>query len=160
MINYIRIQCIAPIVLVLILKGVITSPSQLRDVEPTPLQHLSGTMAIENENPGGYSVLQDMIRLLLTGAVVMNRVNSPRWSGSTIEAVVLAKGQYASVTRRGFKTRQAKEQTVLLAKYLLLYGTKWVCPSNVVYQGQGKNGSSVYLRIKVKGDKPELFCYE
>lgn len=160
MINYIRIQCIAPIILVLILKGVIVSPSQLRDVNSLHLQHLSGTMAIENENPGGYSLVQDMIRLLLTGAVVINRVNSPRWSGDTIEKVVLAKGQYASVTRKGFKTRQAKERTVLLAKYLLIYGTKWVCPSNVVYQGQGKNGSSVYLTVKVKGDKPELFCYE
>lgn len=160
MINYIRIQCIAPIILVLILKGVITSPSQLRDVNALHLQHLSGTMAIENENPGGYSLVQDMVRLLLTGAVVINRLNSPRWSGDTIEKIIMAKGQYASVTRNGFKTRQAKDTTVLLAKYLLIYGTKWVCPSNVVYQGQGKNGSSVYLRIKVKGDKPELFCYE
>ena len=49
MINYIRVQCIAPIILVLILKGVIISPSQLRDVNPTALQHLSGTMQIETE---------------------------------------------------------------------------------------------------------------
>lgn len=143
---------IGGIILAMILSGNITSPDQLpQQVNATDLQQLSGAMEIENGDNGDYC-------LLLTGSVVLNRVYSPHWSGDTIEKVILAKGQYASVTRNGFKTKKAKERTVLLAKYLLIYGP--ICPSNVVYQGQGYNGSGLYEKIEVKGQKPELFCYE
>ena len=50
------------------------------------------------------------------------------------------------------------ELTKAIAKYLLIFGS--VCPKNVVYQGQKKNGSSVYKSCPVKGQKDEIFCYE
>ena len=153
----------ATIILGLIYAGIITSPDQLKqDVNEVSLQHLSGMMELENGNPGGYSVAEDIRRLLLTGSVPLNRMASSKWIGNTIEEVIMAKDggyiQYASKTRNGFKTKKASERTVLLAKYLLIYGP--ICPSNVVYQGQGRNGSGVYDSIPVKGDKDELFCYQ
>ena len=153
---------LAGLVLALIVSGVITDPSQLLGkVNETDLQYLSGEMEIENGNYGG-NELNDMNRLLLTGSVPLNRMESPKWKGNTIEEVIMAKEgrfwQYAEVTRKGFKTKKASTRTKLLAKYLLIYGP--VCPKNVVYQGQSKNGSGVYASIPVKGDKNELFCYE
>lgn len=121
----------------------------------TDLQYLSGAMEIENGHNG------DEI-LLYTGSVILNRLNSKKWKGNTIEEVILAKDggriQYASVTRKGFKTKKASKRTKYLAKYLLIFGS--VCPKNVVYQGQKKNGSSVYKSCPVKGQKDEIFCYE
>lgn len=156
-------KVVGAMVLGLIYAGIITLPNQLKgDVDATQLQHLSGMMEIENGNPGGYSEEEDIRRLLLTGSVALNRIASPKWKGDTIEEVIMAKEgkywQYAEVTRKGFKTKKASERTVLLAKYLLIYGA--ICPPNVMYQGQGKNGSGIYDSIPVKGDKNELFCYE
>ena len=161
--NSVMNKMVGMIILGLIYAGVITSPSQLRrEVEAVALQQLSGAMEIENGNPGGVSDFEDIRRLLLTGSVVLNRKNSPHWQGNTIEGVIMAKDggsiQYANVTRDGFKTKKASERTTLLAKYLLIYGS--ICPNNVMYQGQSKNGSGVYDSIPVKGDKNELFCFE
>lgn len=121
----------------------------------TDLQYLSGAMQIENGDNG------DEI-LLYTGSVILNRLNSPKWNGNTIEEVILAKDggywQYASVTRKGFKTKKASKRTKYLAKYLLIFGS--VIPETVVYQGQKKNGSGIYKRCPVKGQKDEIFCYE
>ena len=149
-------KAIAGIVLALILSGIITSPDQLAGyVDDWELKCLSGAMECENGSNGDEC-------LLLTGSVVLNRRNSPKWKGNSVEEVILAKDsgywQYASVTRNGFKTKKASERTVMLAKYLLIYGP--ICPSNVVYQGQGRNGSGIYDSIPVKGEKNELFCYE
>ena len=151
------------IILMFIYCGLITSPDQLNGtVDPTQLQYLAGAMEIENGNPGGISEMEDIRRLLLTGSVILNRKNSPHWQGDTIEGVIMAKDggfiQYAWETRNGFKTKKASERTKLLAKYLLIYGS--ICPNNVMYQGQSKNGSGVYDSIPVKGDKNELFCFE
>lgn len=153
---------IAGLVLALIAVGAISDPNQLYgDVNSTDLKYLAGAMEIENGNDGG-DKYDDIDRLLLTGSVILNRKNSPKWNGDSIEGVILAKDygywQYASVTRNGFKTKKASTRTTLLAKYLLIYGP--VCPKNVMYQGQSKNGSDVYKRIKVKHEKDELFCYE
>ncbi len=121
----------------------------------TDLQYLSGAMQIENGDNG------DKI-LLYTGSVILNRLNSPKWNGNTIEEVIMAKDggfqQYATVTRKGFKTKKASKRTKYLAKYLLIFGS--VVPENVVYQGQKKNGSGVYERCPVPGQKDEIFCYE
>ena len=150
---------VAGIVLVMIMCGIINDPKQLTgNVNKTDLQNLSGAMEIENGNYGGNED-NDMDRLLLTGSVILNRLKSKKWNGSTIEEVILAKDggyiQYASVTRKGFKTKKASKRTKLLAKYLLIYGS--VCPENVVYQGQGKQKGTLYKAIPVKGDKDELF---
>ena len=148
-----------PTVLALILSGNITTCDQLKgEVDPVEHQQLSGVMEIENGNKGGISDEEDIMRLLDTGSVVLHRKESSHWSGDTIEEVIMAKGQYAPVTRNNFKTKQATERTKMLAKFLLLYGT--TCPRLVVYQGQSFNGSKEYKRYKVKGDKDEIFCYE
>lgn len=151
-------KVIAGWILVLILAGYITSPDQLTGyVDPWELQCLSGAMDCENGSNGDEC-------LLLTGSVPINRKNSPEWDGDTIEEVILARDygylQYASSTRNAFRTRKAPEHTVLLAKYLLLYGP--VCPENVVYQGTRKNGSGVYKALSnLPGQRcTEYFCYE
>lgn len=147
----------AGLMLALILTGHITKPDQLPgDVDPWKLQCLSGSMDCENGSNGDEC-------LLLTGSVALNRRNSSRWKGSTVEEVIMAYEsgwQYAKSTRDAFRTRKAPEHTVLLAKYLLLYGP--ICPENVVYQGTGYNGSGLYRELKnLPGQKvSEKFCFE
>lgn len=141
--------------LMLILNGQITHPDQIfGEVDAWNLQCLSGMIAKENG---------DCVErcLLLTGAVAINRRNSSKWYGNTIEEVIMAKDggywQYASSTRRDFKTIKASQRVRAVAKYLLIYGTDLVCPSNIVYQGRNRNiGSGVYWT----DGKGEYFCYE
>lgn len=150
-------KAIAGLMLVLILSGYITSPDQLTgDVDLWDLQCLSGMMDCENGSNGDEC-------LLLTGSVALNRRNSPKWKGNTIEEVVMAYDggwQYASSTRNAFRTRKVPEHTVLLAKYLLLYGP--ICPPNVMYQGTEINGSGIYKPLdNLPGQRcKEYFCYE
>ena len=150
-------KLVGGIIYALIMMGYITSVDQLHgEVNPNDLQYLSGAMEIENGSNGDRC-------LLLTGSVILNRLNSPKWDGNTIEEVVLARDygyqQYASVTRNGFRNKKASDRTVLLAKYLLLYGS--ICPSNVLFQGQNPHaGSGIYERIDVPYQTDEYFCYE
>lgn len=150
-------KAIAGWILVMILAGYITSPDQLTGyVDPWELQCLSGAMDCENGSNGDEC-------LLLTGSVVLNRRNAPKWKGSNVEEVITAYDggwQYAGSTRNAFRTRKAPERTVLLAKYLLLYGP--ICPENVMYQGTGYNGSGLYVELKdLPGQKvSEKFCFE
>lgn len=153
-------------ILLFIIYGVFTSPDQLKgDIDATEYKYMCGATQIENGNLTGQTqeeYINDTMRVLLTASVIENRKNSKVWKGSTTEEVVLAKEgkywQYASVTRNGFKTTEASDRVKLCVKYVLLYGP--ICPENVVYQGQGKNGSGIYKSIPVRGDKDELFCYE
>lgn len=150
-------KAIAGIVLAMILSGYITSPDQLTEyVDSWELQCLSGSMACENESNGDEC-------LLLTGSVILNRRNSSKWKGNTVEEVIMAYDggwQYAKTTRDNFRTKKASQRTVLLAKYLLLYGP--ICPENVMYQGTSIHGSGVYKPLSnLPGQKCiEYFCYE
>lgn len=121
----------------------------------TELNHMSGTVTKENGDNS------DLIQLL-TASVIENRKQSSKWKGSTTEEVVMAKEgkywQYAKVTRDNFKTVKSSRRTRYLCKFVLIFGP--ICPENVVYQGQSKNGSGVYMRLKVPGQKDEIFCYE
>lgn len=151
-------KVVGGIILVLILNGYITTPEQLKgEVDATELRYMSGASEIENGNETG-KYKDDVMRLLLTDSVILNRINSKHWYGNNVEEVILAKGQYAPVTRNGFKTKKADDITILCAKYVLLYGS--ICPENVVYQGQSYNGSGLYKEIPVKGEKSEKFCFE
>jgi hypothetical protein len=143
----------AGIILSMILNGSITNLPQ--QVDETAVNQLSAVMKLENGDNGDRC-------LLLTGSVVINRKNSPKWKGDTIEEVILAKEgpywQYASKTRNNFKTTEANDHIKLLAKYLLIYGP--VCPENVVYQSQiASNGSKLYEKIATP-DGYEYFAYE
>lgn len=121
----------------------------------TELNHMSG--AVTKENGDNSDLIQ-----LLTASVIENRKQSDKWKGSTTEEVIMAKEgrfwQYAKVTRDNFKTVKSSRRTRYLCKFVLIFGP--ICPSNVVYQGQSKNGSGVYMRLKVPGQKDEIFCYE
>ena len=154
----------AVIYLTLIMNGTITSPDQIPGkVDSTDLQYLAGAMMIENGHNSEECVF-------LTGAVIMNRVYSDNWKGDTIEKIITAKGQYASVTVNGFRTKQCSDRVLAIAKYILLYYEPgFQCEADVVYQGQKVNGHGKYIdgklvheykRIKVPGQKDEIFCYE
>lgn len=153
--------------LVLLMHGMI--PSMLNQdnypVDATELKHMSGAVMKENGNMPGKTeeeIVNDCKRVLYTASVIENRKNSDAWKGSTTEEVIMAKEgpyyQYASVTRNNFKTVEYTEYVEACCHYVLYFGS--VIPENIVYQGQGKNGSGVYDRIPVRGDKDELFCYE
>ena len=143
------------IYLMLIMNGTITSPNQIAgEVNSWDLQCLAGMMMKEN----GYCTERCV---LLTGAVAINRLNSSKWNGNTIEEVIMAKDggywQYASSTRKEFRTVKATPRVQAMAKYLLIYGADLVCPSNIIYQGMNKHqGSGVYWT----DGKGEYFCYE
>lgn len=155
-------KLVAGLVLCMIYAGIITHPDQLRgEVDATEYKYMCGATEIENGNFTGITEqehLNDIERALLTSSVIQNRIDSPNWYGSTVEQVILAKGQYAPVTRKGFKTKEASDIVKVCCKYVMIYGP--ICPTNVVYQGQSKNGSDVYKRIPVRGDKDEIFCFE
>lgn len=155
-------KMVGAIILAFIYAGMLTHPDQLKgNVDDTDYKYMCGATDIENGNTTGVTEEEhynDIRRILLTASVIKNRVDSPNWYGDTVEKVILAKGQYASVTRNGFKTRNASDLVKVCCKYVMIYGS--ICPSNVVYQGQSKNGSGVYKSIPVRGDKDEIFCYE
>lgn len=133
------------------LKGIDVNSKEFK----TELNHMSG--AVTKENGDNSDLIQ-----LLTASVIENRKQSSKWKGSTTEEVVMAKEgkywQYAKTTRDNFKTVKSSRRTRYLCKFVLIFGP--VCPENVVYQGQSKNGSGVYISIPVPGQKDEIFCYE
>ena len=148
----------------LIMNGAITSPDQIPGkVDKTDLQYLAGAAQIENGDNSEECIF-------LTCAVIMNRVHSDNWKGETIEKIITAKGQYASVTVNGFRTKQCSDRVLAIAKYTLLYYEPGLqCDADCVYQGQAINGHGkyidgvlvhVYRKIDVPGQKPEYFCYE
>lgn len=98
--------------------------------------------------------------LELTGAVVLNRMNRG-WADGTMYGVVYqgykSKGaqQYDSRTIERIGTEEIPTHYYDIAKRLLIFGTRRVCPENVVYQGMSRNGSGVYYE-----ERGEIFCYE
>jgi len=148
---------IAGIMLALIMTGQITKTSQIPgDVDKTELHDLAAEIELEVVNG-------DDETKLLCGSVVINRINSDKWKGSTVSEVIMAKEgkywQYAETTRNKFKDHKPSKHTKILAKYLLLYGP--VCPTNVMYQGMSYNGSGTYMEKDIPGQKKtEKFCYE
>ena len=113
-------------------------------------------MQLENESGGDEC-------LLLTGSVILNRMNYPDLSeaGDGVYGVIMSHKwgwQYASKTRKNFTTLKADKHIRMLAKYLLTYGP--ICPENVIYQSQNsKLGSKLYKKIKTTSGW-EYFAYE
>lgn len=148
---------IAGIMLALIMTGQVTKPSQIKgDVSKTEIYDLASEIELEVGNG-------DDETKLLCGSVVINRINSSKWKGSTVEEVVMAKEgkywQYAETTRNNLKSHKPSTHSKLLAKYLLVYGV--VCPENVMYQGMNYNGHGTYMEKDIVGQKKtEKFCYE
>lgn len=80
----------------------------------------------------------------LTGAVVINRINSKYFPG-TLEEVVYQKGQYECVMN-GSINMEPSEECVEIAKDLLINGTD--IPEEVIYQAEFKQGSGTYKHIQ------------
>ena len=78
--------------------------------------------------------------LILTMAVVMNRVFNGEWGGKTIEDVIYERGQYATSTKNKIGKTDTPDWVYELAREVLTYGTN--VPDYVVYQStQSKLGT-------------------
>ena len=81
--------------------------------------------------------------MLLTGSVVLNRVNCP-WYPDTVREVLYQKGQYATTGK--FYTEPVPEEIYALAVQLLTEGS--IAPENVLFQSMYENlGSGTYRTI-------------
>ena len=88
-----------------------------------------------------------------TGAVVLNRVESPNFP-NTIEGVLYQKHPIQYSTTSKFFTEEIPQECYDMATELLLHGAPEV-PKNVVYQATFKQGSGEWKRLN-----GESFCYE
>jgi len=94
---------------------------------------------------------KEKIAAYRTGAVVMNRVKSPKWP-NTVHDVAYQKNQYS--TTEYFYTKEIPEECYEMARDIYYNGTPDV-PYNVVYQATFKQGYGDW-------DEPingEHFCY-
>lgn len=164
MISEIVAKHVSCFLLILLSMGFVPDLSKY-PVDATELKYMSGAVMIENGNMTGETpeeIKNDCKRVLYTASVIENRKQSSTWKGDSTEEVIMAKEgpywQYASVTRNNFKTKEYSDYIEAACHYVLYFGS--ILPKNVVYQGQGKNGSGVYDSIPVRGDKDEVFCYE
>jgi hypothetical protein len=85
------------------------------------------------------------------GAVVMNRLRSGYY-GNTLKSVIYAPRQYACIYDSKFNSQPPQE--CLDIAYQLLSGETFGVPSNVFYQAQFPQGSSVWKKIGV-----HYYCY-
>lgn len=92
---------------------------------------LADVMWLENGHTGDTEE-ENRECLILTGAVVCNRVKSGEWGGDTIREVIFAKGQYASHTKNNIGKCDTPEWVRDLAKSILTFGTN--VPEYVVFQ--------------------------
>lgn len=92
---------------------------------------LADVMWLENGHTGK---TEDENRecLILTGSVVLNRMKSGEWGGTTIKEVIYAKGQYASHTKNNIGKTDTPDWVYELAEDMLNYGTN--VPDYVIYQ--------------------------
>lgn len=94
----------------------------------------------------------------LVVSVVVNRVKSPLFP-NTIKGVINQKGQYAPAISGSINSAKPDERTKRNAKYVLDNGA--ICPANVLYQANFKQGSGVYKQIYDKILKTTTyFCYQ
>lgn len=108
------------------------------------LELLANCMYWENFWNGDYI-------MLLTGSVVLNRVNHCSWCPDDIKGVLYQKGQYSTVNK--FFTRKIPDEVYGLAKQLLIFGS--ICPKNTVFQAMFPQGSGIYYQ-----ENGEYFCFE
>jgi hypothetical protein len=108
---------------------------------PEDVQILGDTMWLENGHTGKTEE-ENLKVLILTGAVVVNRVKSddPWWhktGAKTVYDVVYASGQYAKATRDKIGKTDTPQWVYDLAEEILKYGT--TVPEYVIYQSQQPN---------------------
>lgn len=101
---------------------------------------------------GGESIETQM----LVANVIINRVNSSKYP-NTVRGVLTQKNQYGTMWKYGvsfpkWATENIKEQCYSVAKRIL--NGERVCPENVIYQAEFKQGSGVYSYVGGM-----YFCY-
>lgn len=115
----------------------------------TDVQILGDTMWLEN--PVSDRTNQDqMDKMMLTGAVVLNRMESDdKWwhlkGEKTVYDVVFAPGQYAKSTKNGIGKTDTPEWVYELAEEMLNYGID--TPKYVIYQSMQPGLGTVWKRI-------------
>ena len=105
----------------------------------------------------GASWATDELQRLVV-SVVVNRVNSPLFP-NTLREVIYQPGQYAPAINGQIDSAVPDARTRANAKYVLDNGP--ICPSNVLYQANFKQGSGVYKAIydDILGTW-SYFCYQ
>lgn len=98
---------------------------------------------------------------LLVANVIINRVNSPSYP-NTIRGVLTQHMQYGMMWKYGvsfpsWATKSIKNQCYEVAQRIL--DGERVCPENVVFQAEFKQGSGVYKSITENGTTM-YFCYK
>lgn len=114
--------------------------------DPEDLELLAQVLEHENYSNGERA-------MYLTGAVVINRRNSPRWPNTIREVIYQTNPRQYSTTNK-FWSRPVHQECYRIASWLLIFGCPDV-PPNVVYQAMFKQGSGVYEFINT-----DYFCYE
>ena len=97
---------------------------------------LANVMWLENGHTGKTED-ENIQCLIMTGVVPINRVEQGGWGGDTLEAVIYAKGQYASATKNRIGKVDIPQYVYDLARDILLFGTN--IPDYVIYQSMQKN---------------------
>ena len=115
---------------------------------------LAEIMWLENGHTG-LTAFDNIQCLILTGSVVINRAKNGGWGGSTIKAVLYAKGQYASETTSRIGKTTVPQYVIDLARDLLTYGSN--VPNYVVYQSMQKK-LGTHWKIIPNGSHPEYFA--
>lgn len=103
---------------------------------------------IINAENGGH---EDDEALLLTGVVVLKRVNAKNYP-NTIMGVISQKGQYSTYADGKFWNEPSK-RSFRIAKKLLTTDMAEKYPDNLVYQAEFKQGRTVYKKLGY-----EYFC--
>jgi hypothetical protein len=93
--------------------------------------------------------------IMLTGAVITNRMADGGWCGKTVKEVVFASGQYASDTKAQIGKTDTPQWVYDMAEDLLNYGC--TCPEYVCYQSMQPNLGTVWKVIE-NGRKDEYFA--
>lgn len=83
--------------------------------------------------------------LILTMAVVLNRVEDGGWGGKTIKEVIYSPGQYAVSTKDGIGKVKTPQYIKDLTREVLTKGTN--VPKYVVYQSTQKNLGTIWKII-------------
>lgn len=94
----------------------------------------------------------------LVGAVVINRVNSSKFP-NTLRGVIYQSGQYSPVSSGKINRVTPDAECYEIARNLLAYGTGGICPSNVLFQANFRQGTGVYEILQSPYGTTTYFCY-
>lgn len=94
----------------------------------------------------------------LVGAVVINRVNSSKFP-NTLNGVIYQSGQYSPAMNGKINRVSPDSECYEIARSLLSNGASSICPANVLFQAQFRQGTGVYEVIQSPYGTTTYFCY-